>query len=163
MEVLLIWWCIPCARSHLDISGYLSPPTLCLTALRNARSLPCHRLTWLPSIPLTDPLTSALPRYSYTLFDIAVSRVPRGRYSHCMPCRHNTLVGRRERHKVDDAPECRRIVWDSDGGTGRETRSPRERKYNSMYNVWTLLECLMKSCLISNNASKHSFASKSLL
>ncbi|KYN14225.1 hypothetical protein ALC57_13392, partial [Trachymyrmex cornetzi] len=42
---------------------------------------------------------------------------------------------RRERHKVDDAPECRRIVWDGDGGIGRETRSPRERKYNSMYNV----------------------------
>ncbi|EGI59425.1 hypothetical protein G5I_12412 [Acromyrmex echinatior] len=48
-------------------------------------------------------------------------------------CRAATTHGRRERHKVDDA-ECRRI-WDGDGGTGRETQSPKERKYNSMYNV----------------------------
>lgn len=40
-------------------------------------------------------------------------------------------------------------------------RQTKGHKYNSMYNVWTLLECLMKSCLISNNASKCSFASKS--
>ena len=38
------------------------------------------------------------------------------------------------------------------GGGGSNTRIEGvPSRYNSMCNVWTLLECLMKSCLISNN------------
>lgn len=90
---------------------------------------PYRRLTWLPSIPLTAPLAPVFPpRYSYTLFDIAVSRVPRGRYSHCMlPPHGNTRWVFGGRHGVDDTPNgrARRIVRGGDGGTEeKETRSP---------------------------------------
>lgn len=56
---------------------------------RRAVSLGSH-LFLLPA--LLTPIPP--PRYSYTLFDIAVSRVPRGRYSHCMLCRRTATHGR---------------------------------------------------------------------
>lgn len=58
-------------------------------------------------VPL-GPHLFLLPRYSYTLFDIAVSRVPQGRYSHCMPCRRarqHTVGLAGGRHGVDDGAE----------------------------------------------------------
>lgn len=70
-------------RSH----SFSSPFSFTLTFSSCLFSSSCFLL---PPAPLHPP------RYSYTLFDIAASRarVPLGRYSHCMLCRHTATHGR---------------------------------------------------------------------
>lgn len=76
----------------------------------------------------------------------ARARVPLGRYSHCMPCRHTATYGRylRERkregagEKETHTPNGRRPRGAGailQGDSRDKERRPREREYNSMYNV----------------------------
>ena len=129
-RVLLIWWCIPCAHRHLDISGYL---------IRHSRyALPYHEI---PSLPLFFLLF-----YWLLVRDIVIH------YSilqhHEFPWDDILIVC----YAAATAAAGSQPFLYAAGGGGSNTRGGGiPSRYNSMCNVWTLLECLMKSCLISNN------------
>jgi len=63
--------------------------------------------------------------------------------------RDETLGERMDDDRADGAEE-------SLEGREERRRESTDAGYDSMCNVWTLPECLMKSCLISNNASERS-------
>lgn len=117
------------ARSHLDISDYLSPPTLCLTAPRNARS-PYRRFTQFAPIYSSLPFLSAvllsrrdivihysiLRHHEFLRDDILIVC--------CAATRQHTVGIRRRGTGVDARAD-----------SGDKVRRPRGREYNSMYNV----------------------------